>query len=417
VIARDGSGERTLGAVGVSPTWAPDGSAIAVVGLGYDGIYLVDPDGVSAPLQVVSGPVLTAAWSPDGQSLAFVRGSIGDGRVSVVRRDGSGEHAVGGEGSVAPVWAPDGRTLAYVLQRPETGHGDALILVTGELHIVRPDGSGDRTLDAVRLQRIAMPVWTRGGRSLVYSGEIRVNDPEIYVVRPDGKGLRALTHNLLDDIDPTWSPDHRRIAFTRGRWEVTWERAPADPAIYVMSGDGTGARRIASGTDPAWSPDGAKIAFDDGDNVYVVAARGGGRRVVARDREWRSTDPTWSPDGRRIVFVRAGRIMIASARGGRARFLTKPPGWDSTPAWSPDGSSIAVNRTRDICIVSVTDRRTRCLTRGGKSEAPAWSPDGSQIIFDTWVYPPGHSVLEVARLHGGTHVEWSAPGDAFYPDW
>ncbi|HEY3182676.1 MAG TPA: hypothetical protein VGJ77_07585 [Gaiellaceae bacterium] len=417
VIGRDGSGERTLGAVGASPTWTPDGSTIAVVGFGEDGIYLADPDGTHAPRQIVSGPALMPAWSPDGRSLAFVRGTIEQGRMSVVRRDGSGEHAVGGPRSIAPAWAPDGRMLAYVRQRPENGHGNTLVLVTSELHVVRADGSGDRTLVAVRLQRIAVPVWTRRGRSLVYSGEIRANDPEIYVVHADGTRLRALTDNLLDDIDPSWSPDHKRIAFTRGRWEVTQERAPTDPSIYVMSSDGTGARRIAAGANPAWSPDAAKIAFDDGDDVYVVAARGGTRHVVARDPEWRSTEPTWSPDGRRIAFVRADRIMIVAARGGRPRFLTKPPRWDRSPAWSPDGSSIAVDRTRDICIVSLSDGKARCLTRGSHSEAPAWSPDGSQIIFDTWVNPPGHDVLEVARLHGAPRLEWSTAGDAFYPDW
>src|SRR5207245_228706 len=92
VIGRDGSGQRLLPAGGVSPTWAPDGSAIAVVGVGDAGIYLADPDGTGAPRQIVSGPVLSLAWSPDAQSLAFVRGTTEQGRVSVVRRDGSGEH-------------------------------------------------------------------------------------------------------------------------------------------------------------------------------------------------------------------------------------------------------------------------------------------------------------------------------------
>jgi len=50
---------------------------------------------------------------------------------------------------------------------------------------------------------------------------------------------------------PSWSPDGRRIAFTR------------IPAIYVINADGTGERRIVPlpgrpaserNEDPAWSP-------------------------------------------------------------------------------------------------------------------------------------------------------------------
>jgi TolB protein len=62
----------------------------------------------------------------------------------------------------------------------------------------------------------------------------------------DGSGLTRLTDHPEDDQFPTWSPDGQQIAFGSLRDGGGWH-------IYVMNTDGSGLRRIASGSEPDWS--------------------------------------------------------------------------------------------------------------------------------------------------------------------
>ena len=78
--------------------------------------------------------------------------------------------------------------------------------------------------------------------------------------------------------------------------------------IYVMPIDGSGggaATRIAGGAafdmQPRFSPDGKRIAFSsDRDglwNIWTMDVDGKNPRQISRDRRWFVNSPTWSPDG------------------------------------------------------------------------------------------------------------------------
>ena len=53
-------------------------------------------------------------------------------------------------------------------------------------------------------------------------GALRDPQTEIYVMNADGSRERRLTKNPGWDDEPSWSPDHRRIAFASWRQAVGW---------------------------------------------------------------------------------------------------------------------------------------------------------------------------------------------------
>jgi TolB protein len=217
-----------------------------------------------------------ARWSPDGTQVAFTR--IGLGEVSssvwVVNADGTNAHPVSGEVSQPvsgelsfaqhPKWSPDGRWIAFQQQTeigPRGGPDDSGY----HLWLVRPDGSGLKSLDA--------------GANSCDSGFLGYDNG-----------------NAWD-----WSPDSTHIAFTHQNQGRTCE--PSPPAINVLDLDTGGTRRVTTGSYPVWSPDGTRLAFVNRRRIWLIPAKGG-KRTPITPRPTESTFPTdldWSPDGRWIA--------------------------------------------------------------------------------------------------------------------
>jgi Tol biopolymer transport system component len=101
---------------------------------------------------------------------------------------------------------------------------------------------------------------------------------------------------------------------------------------------------IPANRSPAWSPDGRRIAFtryddDAGPDLYVMNADGSRRRPLLQG-EGNEYDPDWSPDGRRIAFARTegdeSDVYVINADGTGLARLTSTEAYDGDPDWSPD---------------------------------------------------------------------------------
>ena len=197
----------------------------------------------------------------------------------------------------------------------------------------------------------------------------------VYVMHADGTGTRRLTSGSEEDSRPAWSPDGRRIVFARAG------------ELYTVVSAGGAARRVTLGlggdaADPAWSPDGKLIAYDyrrpgfSIREIWVVGVDGAGARAATRLGHV-STLPAWSPDGTRIAFqsdVRSRNVEIYSISldGTGLRRVTRSAIDTIDPAWSASGV-LAFSRDGAIWTVGPSGRAQQ-LTSAGNDASPAWRP-------------------------------------------
>ena len=165
-------------------------------------IYLVNETG-SSPIRLTTNSALDddAAWSGDGNRIAFVSDRDGNAEIYVMNADGSGQARLttASGADTRPAWSPTASRIAFMSTR---------------------DGN-----------------------------------PEIYVMNADGTGATRLTTDPGADADPAWSPDGQKIVFSRTPPGGT-------PGLYLMNANGTGAVLLfGNGSSPAWASSGYSILF------------------------------------------------------------------------------------------------------------------------------------------------------------
>lgn len=255
-----------------------------------------------------------------------------------------------------------------------------------DIFSIHPYGGGDKQLtNTGGLKDNFMPAYSPNGKRICFTSN-RDDDLEIFVMNSDGSHETQLTHNTVSDINCTWSPDGKRIAF---------ESSSSGGDIWVMNADGSDQTRLTKGPGsdefPAWSPLGKRIVFDSmrgGDTdteIYTMSTTGTHLKRVADDSvgEW---DADWSPDGKKLVLVSdAGgdpEIFWMNKDGSAGGIITNNSVVDEAPVYSPDGLFIAYVEvvpigSHDIFIASSTDGSGATnVTASDAVEnlAPTWQP-------------------------------------------
>lgn len=199
-------------------------------------------------------------WSPNGEWVAYVE-TRKDGRfgnLHLIRPDGSGDSLLTSSGrDGAPMWSPDGSLIAF--QRIGDGAG-----------IWLHDVAGGTEWQLVASPSVEYIDWAPSGDWLVYNAYFNLQS-DVCVANVDGTTWR-LTEDSGFDGHATWSPDGKQILFVSSR-DMPGVDASGD--LWLMAEDGSGKRKITPSDgrywQPSWSPDGTSIAcLSDRSGVLAV---------------------------------------------------------------------------------------------------------------------------------------------------
>jgi dipeptidyl aminopeptidase/acylaminoacyl peptidase len=341
------------------------------------------------------------AFTPDGRTLVFVRGSGAN-------RQGE-----------APNPTSDPAGMEQALWRISLAGGDPVKIGTGSGPAVSPRGDG--------------VAYTRGGQIWWATFAAGATPSQLVKARGGAGSLR-------------WSPDGSKLAFASGRGDHSFIGV-YDVAAKTVTFLSPTVDRDGS---PVWSPDGSRIAFIRMPaapprvppifspvrearpwSIMVADLASGAAREVWRADSGRGSafqgmlaenQLLWGADDRLVFpWEKTGWLLLysVSARGGGATLLTPGEFEVEYVTLAPDRREVIFNSNqgdidrRDLWRVGVGGGPPTAITRG---ETIEWEPtptsDGQALAyFRSDARTPAHPVIQVGGGQPRELVPGSIPAD------
>jgi Tol biopolymer transport system component len=253
---------------------------------------------------------------------------------------------------------------------------------------------------------------------------------EPHTIAPMRAALLALVFTLT-----ATAPAHATLVFERGQ---------ATTSVWVANDDGSGAKRLVTGSQPHVSRDGKTVVYvsgagEESPQLREIPAAGGASRPLVRNLRFGAF--AWSADGR-YVAAQTGplngrqRLTLIDRTSGTARTVARGAfyGWSFSPASDQlvyaRADRDALFPATDLEVAATAGGLPRILTQDGRAMYPLWGPQqlayvryrhperrGDGPKFNLWLLNPdgtGRRRLTNDRvpflLTGLTPTAWSADG-------
>ncbi|MEQ9266481.1 MAG: winged helix-turn-helix domain-containing protein [Balneolaceae bacterium] len=378
-----------------NPAFSPDGNSIAFVlqqnGIPFSQIYTTSLDGDEEPVQLTSseGFHFAPAWSPDGNTLAFYFNDSGRVSIKSIPPFGGEENHIINVNALAAGlhWSPDGNSFAYV-------NADTMT----QQHAIYHYFVEDKT--SIKLSFPPRTNW--GDHYPRYSP----NGDQLAFIRSEVEGKQDLF--LIDIV----SREEKRLTnFSRPILGFDWAdnetlflSSSEQGEVYVYEFDLTtedtasALKKLPLGKDKH-NPtihNGQLILEDWTKDIDLFSISLANDEINSlqpsplSSSQW-ELHPSYSKLHGKLAFSsnRSGSFEIwTSDQDGSNLQKLSDIGSSLTgmPAWSPAGDVIAfdsrINGTSDIFIIDDSGMGTYQLTKGSSNDmSPTWSADGSAIYF------------------------------------
>jgi TolB protein len=228
---------------------------------------------------------------------------------------------------MSPAWSADGEWLAYV------SFENRVAAV-----FVQRISTGERRQVSARAGHNGAPAFSPDGKRLAITLSGSGGNFDIYILDLASQNLTRITDDPAVDTEPAWAPDGQTLYFMSDRGGA--------PQIYAVAPQaGARARRISFGASyaarPRVSPDGKQLALQtqDGGAFRVGVLDLASGQITTLSRGSQDESPSFAPNG--AVLIYAGRersqgvLATVSVDGQVSLRLKSDQGEVREPVWGP----------------------------------------------------------------------------------
>ena len=410
----------------------------------YSNLWIVKTNG-GKPSQFTFGDQkdFQPRWSPDGETIAFLSNRADKDKPHQIYlipfRGGEARKLTDIQGKIGSLsWSPDGKKFLCKIRK------------TDQAILDRQENDQKKELGIVKRH------YDRVFYKFDGEGYLPKERWHIWTVNVNTGGEKQLTkHAVYDEIDPTWSPDGKLIAFMSNRSsDPDLERDAVD--LFVMPASGGKQRKVSTPLGdksmPSFSHDGSYIAYfgTDGDKNWY---RNQGLWIVPTNSSQAAINltesydvhvspmtindtgspeimpPTWAKNGDKLFFpiVKNGRTLLCSIGLDGKDFTTiaGDQGVVGSYAFSSDQTRLAyfmgkmddpgqvytkeIGNNKENSITNVNAKLFSKLNLGEIEETWIKGPDNNDL--QGWILkPPGFDPSKkypsILEIHGGPLVQY-----------